>query len=124
MIVDPRSAGRPVLPTIPDGKLCNDSTHISPAVAVTYGVCLDVEKELMHRQIPILTAVEAKALESALFNIRILGHLLVSRPHGYHTRAHWEDYLGQQDRGSDPRQLGGFYDQLCLRPCRFSPSRG
>lgn len=108
------------------GKKFNDNwAHLSPAVAAAYGVCLDVEKELMRQQTPTLTAVEAKVLEKKLVNIRILGYLLEFGPTDTAREHAAKAVLVDKDGGSDAvTGRGGLYDQLFLRPCKFSPSHG
>lgn len=109
---------------MPGKKLRDDWTHLSPVVDTAYGICLDVEKELMRQQTPTLTAVEAKALEKELINTRILGYLLVFGPTDTARRHVANAILTNKDRGHKSiTSWGGFYDQLFLRPCKFSPSR-
>lgn len=108
---------------MPGKKLSDDWTHLSPAVAAAYGVCLDVEKELMRKQTPALTAVETKAVEKRLVNIRILGYLLVFGPTDTAREHVANTILAEKDQGSDTViSRGGFYDQLLLRSCQFSLS--
>ena len=134
-MIDRGNYDRPVLWGTPEGlfslrtvtpgeKLSSDWTHVSPAVATAYEVCLEAEEELMHQQTVILTATETKALEKKLVNIRVLGYLLMFGP----TDAARENIakMTLTDKGESPDALvdwRGFYDHFFLRTCKVSPSR-
>ena len=113
----------PILHTIAPGeKLSNDWTHLSPAVIAAYEVCLEVEKELICQQTPILITTETKALNKRLVNILILGYLLIHGPTNTACDHVAKTILAGKDGGSDAvTNWGAFYDQLLLRICKFSP---
>ena len=105
---------------MPGKKLSDDWTHLFPAVAAAYGVCLEVEEELMRQQTSSLTVPETKALEKKLVNIRILGYLLVLGPTDAAREHIAKAVLTDKDQGSDMLiDRGGFYDQIFLRSCEL-----
>lgn len=77
----------------------------------------------MRRQTSILTATEARALETKLVNIRILVHLLVFGPTDTIREHIAKAVLTDKNRGFDALvSRGAFYDQLFLRTCKVSLS--
>ena len=77
----------------------------------------------MRRQTSILTATEARALETKLVNIRILVHLLVFGPTDIIREHIAKAVLTDKNRGSDALvSRGAFYDKLFLRTCKVSLS--
>lgn len=102
-------------------QLSDDWTHPSPTVVAAYRACLELEKALANQGAQILSAVENRALEKKLVNVRILGYLLIFGPTDTAREHVARTVLADEEEGADISIRGAFYDQLLLRACKLSP---
>ena len=107
---------------MPGEQLSDDWTHPSPTVVAAYRVCLELEKTLTGQGTQISSAIEKRALEKKLVNIRILGYLLVFGPTDTAREHVARTVLADKEEGAEINLRGAFYDHLLLRACKFCPA--